>query len=156
MFSRLKIVFVLKKQLQNTSFECFRSDKFFAFILRFYNGLCDSFFTLLQVDFKKHVKSIFWGVLFLLQHLNSLTVCSYHVTYTFQSESTLYSCLNVKELFARSRREIWSLSNCNWSRTHNHIVHTRTLHHLATLCGYMVECLFMNYVVVGSSPVAVI
>ena len=26
------------------------------------------------------------------------TVCSCHVTYTFQGESTLYSCLNVKEL----------------------------------------------------------
>ena len=26
-----------------------------------------------------------------------LTVCSYHVPYAFQSESTLYSCLNVKE-----------------------------------------------------------
>ena len=35
-----------------------------------------------------------------------LTVCSYHVTYAIQSESTLYSCLNVKELLARSRREI--------------------------------------------------
>ena len=35
-----------------------------------------------------------------------LTVCSYHVTYAFQSESTLYRCLNVKELLARSRREI--------------------------------------------------
>ena len=35
-----------------------------------------------------------------------LTVCFYHVTYAFQSESTLYSCLNVKELLARSRREI--------------------------------------------------
>ena len=34
------------------------------------------------------------------------TVCSYHVTYAFQSESTFYSCLNVKELLARSRREI--------------------------------------------------
>ena len=34
------------------------------------------------------------------------TVCSYHVAYAFQSESTLYSCLNVKELLARSRREI--------------------------------------------------
>ena len=33
------------------------------------------------------------------------TVCSYHVTYVFQSESTLYSCLNVKELLARSRHE---------------------------------------------------
>ena len=28
------------------------------------------------------------------------TVCYYHVTYTFQSESTLYSCVNVKELLA--------------------------------------------------------
>ena len=35
-----------------------------------------------------------------------LSVCSCHVTYAFQSESTLYSCLNVKELLARSRREI--------------------------------------------------
>ena len=35
-----------------------------------------------------------------------MTVCSYHVTYAFQSESTLYSCLNVKELLARNRREI--------------------------------------------------
>ena len=34
-----------------------------------------------------------------------LSVCFYHVTYAFQSESTLYSCLNVKELLARSRRE---------------------------------------------------
>ena len=30
-------------------------------------------------------------------------VCSCHVTYAFESESTLYSCLNVKELLARSR-----------------------------------------------------
>ena len=29
-----------------------------------------------------------------------MTVCYYHVTYAFQSESTLYSCLNVKELLA--------------------------------------------------------
>ena len=33
-------------------------------------------------------------------------VCSCHVTYAFQSESTFYSCLNAKELLARSRREI--------------------------------------------------
>ena len=51
-----------------------------------------------------------------------MTVCSCHVTYAVQSESTLYSCLNVKELFARSRREIWSLSDCNWTRTQNHLV----------------------------------
>ena len=49
-----------------------------------------------------------------------------HVTYAFQSESTLYSCLNVKELLARSRREIWRLSDCNWTRTQNHLVRKRT------------------------------
>ena len=47
-------------------------------------------------------------------HNERLTVCSCHVTYAFQNESTLYSCLNVKELLARSRCEIWSLSDCNW------------------------------------------
>ena len=32
-----------------------------------------------------------------------LTVCYYHVIYVFQSESTLYSWLNVKELLARKQ-----------------------------------------------------
>ena len=62
-----------------------------------------------------------------------MTVCSYHVMYAFQSESTLCSCLNVKELLARRRRKIWSLSDCHWTRTHNHLVHKRKLNHLAKL-----------------------
>ena len=62
-----------------------------------------------------------------------LTVCSCHVTYAFQSESTLYSCLNVKELLARSRRKIRSLSDWYWTRTQNHLVRKRTLNHLAKL-----------------------
>ena len=53
---------------------------------------------------------------------------SYHIR--FQSESTLYSCLNVKELLAWSRCEIWNLSNCNCTRTQNHLVHKWTLNHL--------------------------
>ena len=53
---------------------------------------------------------------------NFYSVSSYHVTYAFQSESTLYSCLIVKELFARSRREIWSLSDCSWTRIQKHLV----------------------------------
>ena len=40
-------------------------------------------------------------------------------------------CLNVKELLARSRRHIWSLSDSNVIRTHNHLVRKRTLNHLA-------------------------
>ena len=43
-------------------------------------------------------------------------VCSYHVTYAFHSESTLYSCLNVKEVLPRNRRQSWSLSDCNGTR----------------------------------------
>ena len=54
-------------------------------------------------------------------------LCSYHVTYAFQNESTLSICLNVKELLAGNRREIWSLSDCNWTRTHNHLLRKRTL-----------------------------
>ena len=56
-----------------------------------------------------------------------LSVSSYHVTYVFQSESALYSCLNVKKTLARSRLEILSLSDYNWTRTHNHLVCKRTL-----------------------------
>ena len=35
-----------------------------------------------------------------------LTVRSDQVNYAFQSESTLNSCVNVKEFFARNRRKI--------------------------------------------------
>ena len=66
-----------------------------------------------------------------------LSVCSYHVMKVFQSESTLYSCLNVKELLAWSRCKIWSLSYCNWTRTHNYLVHKWTLNHLATLAKWL-------------------
>ena len=68
-----------------------------------------------------------------------MTVCSCHVTYAFQGESTLYSCLNVKELLARSMREIWRLSDCNWTRTQNHLVRKRTLNHLAKWLSILVR-----------------
>ena len=66
-----------------------------------------------------------------------LIVCFYHVTYEFESESTLYSRLNVKKLIARSRRHIWRLSDCNGTRTHNHLVRKRTLNHLAKLAKWL-------------------
>ena len=62
----------------------------------------------------------------------------------FQSESTLYSCLNVKELLARSRREIWRLCDCNWTRTRNHLVYKRTLNHLAKLAKWL-SCVLSTY-----------
>ena len=79
----------------------------------------------------------------LLSLLLLLTVCSCHVTSVFQSECTLYSCLNVKEHLARSRREIWSLSDCNWTRTQNHLVRKWTHNDLAKLAE-IAECSFAN------------
>ena len=63
-------------------------------------------------------------------------------TYAFQSESTLCSCMNVKELLARSRCEIWRWSDCNCTRTQNHLVLKGTLNHLAKLGA---EYLFVRY-----------
>ena len=51
-----------------------------------------------------------------------LTGCSCYATYAFQSYSTLYSWLNVKEIIARKRREIWSLNEYNWTGTNNNFV----------------------------------
>ena len=81
----------------------------------------------------------------LLLVMINMTVWSCHVTYAFQSESTPYYSLNVKELLARSRREIRSLSDCNWNRTQNHLVRKQTFNHLAKV----------TKLVLGSSPVAV-
>ena len=55
----------------------------------------------------------------------------------FQSESTLYICLNVKELLAESGCKIWSLSDCNWIWTHNHLLSKRTLKHLTNLAIWL-------------------
>ena len=40
------------------------------------------------------------------------------------------------EILARSRPEIWSLSDCNWTQTHNHLLHKRTLNQLAKLAKW--------------------
>ena len=50
----------------------------------------------------------------------------------------LYSCLNVEELLAWSRCEIGSLSDCNWSRTQNHLVCKQTLNHHSGLKWFWV------------------
>ena len=81
-----------------------------------------------------------------IKSLDHLTVCSYHVTYTFQSESTLHGCLNVKELLVQNRCEMWILSECSCTRTHNHLVHKRTFSHFSQTghISLMVECSFAN------------
>ena len=61
----------------------------------------------------------------------------YHVTYPFQREPTLYSCLNVKQLLAQNRCDMSSFSDSNEIRTHNHVFHKRTLNHLAKLAKWL-------------------
>ena len=59
-----------------------------------------------------------------------LIVSDHHVTYEFKSESTLYVSVNVKEFLPLSWRDIWSLSDCNKTRTHNHLIRKWTFNHL--------------------------
>ena len=76
--------------------------------------------------------------------IDFLTVCSYHVTYAFQSESAYYSRLNVKEVLAANRRKIWNLSDCNKTRTPNHRFRKWTLNHLAKLAKWL-NCVVSTY-----------
>ena len=60
-----------------------------------------------KIIFAKDYVSNFFEETFMIKKVkNNMTVCSCHVTYAFQSESTLYSCLNVKELLSRNKRDI--------------------------------------------------
>ena len=51
--------------------------------------------------------------------------------------AALCSCLNIKELRAQSRRDTWSLSDCNGIRTHNHVIRKRTHNHSAKLARWL-------------------
>ena len=64
--------------------------------------------------------------------------------YAFQSEFTLCNCLNVKKLLAPNRCDIWSLSDCNGTRTHNRLVRKRTLNHLAKWAKWL-SCVVSTY-----------
>ena len=74
-----------------------------------------------------------------------MIVCYYHVTYAFESKSTLYTSLNVKEVLAWNRRDIWSLSDRNGIRTHNHLVCLQTLNHLVSLGKCLSVCLWTKW-----------
>ena len=85
-----------------------------------------------------------WALLWVLICTVHLTLCFDHVTYEFESEYTLYSCLNVKELIAPRRCHIWRLSDCNGTRSHNQLIRKRTLNHLAKLGKWLI-CVVSTY-----------
>ena len=64
----------------------------------------------------------------------------YHLTHVF----TLYSCLNVKELLARNRCDIWSLGEYNGICTLNYLDGKQTLNDLAKLTKWM-DCVVSTY-----------
>ena len=94
------------------------------------------------------------GVLICTVHL---TLPSYHVTYAFQREFTLYIRLDAKELLAQNRRDIWSLSDCKETRTHNQLFRKRTLNHLVKLTRWLswvvstisVRCIWLYLLIVS-------
>ena len=88
-----------------------------------------------------------WALSWVLICMVHLTECYYHATYAFQSESTLYSCLNFKELSTRNWCSSWSFSGSNRIRTHNDLVHKRTLNHLAKFAKFVKFVKFVSYVV---------
>ena len=64
-------------------------------------------------------------------HTEHLTVCCYHVTYAFHTESTLCICFNVKEILGPNRSDSWDLSDWNGTQTHNRLLLKKTMKHLA-------------------------
>ena len=75
---------------------------------------------------------------------NIVTVCYYHLTYVFHCESTLYSCLNVKDLIAQNRCNIYNLSDSNGIGTHSHWPCKWTLKNLAKLSKWLCVILQTN------------
>ena len=86
--------------------------------------------------------AIFYIFRFLV--MNEMVFIIKYVMYAFENESTLCSCLNVKELRAQNRHNIWSLSDSNGTQTHNHLVHKQTLCELLS-----VWCIWL-YVIIMS------
>ena len=78
-----------------------------------------------------------WAVFWVLICKVHLTACSCHVMYASHGEYTLYIWMNVKEILARNRREIWRWSDCNCARTQNHLVLKPTLNHLVKLAKWL-------------------
>ena len=119
------------KHINNDQFwEMFTIVKFQLYVL-------DSLKYISKMDpsINRSAKAIISRNLITSWHNLLLTVCSYHVIYSFQSESSFYSCLNVKELLTQSKQEIWSLSDWNGTWTHNYLVRKQTLNHLAKLAN---------------------
>ena len=82
--------------------------------MTFLNVFCQTFFLLFWHFW-------FWGYVIIMSGMS------------FRVNLRSIVCVNVKDLLVGSRRHIWSLSDNNTIRTHNHLVCKRKLNHLANL-----------------------
>ena len=91
---------------------------FFLHLLEFFEfdfRLCDLYFRFWKMSWRRGMfEKVFWKTIF---HRLYIIIMS-HTTFRVNLHSIV--CLNVKELFAWSRRNIWSVSDSNGIRTHNH------------------------------------
>ena len=76
-------------------------------------------------------------MLWVLICLEHLTVSSHHVTHLFQSESTISSFPNLKDVFAKNSRDTQRLGECSGIQTHNHLVCKRPMNYLIKLATWL-------------------
>ena len=67
------------------------------------------------------------------------TLCCPDLTYALQSESTLYSVLNVKEGYIPDECEFWYFNDCNWTQIHNHLVSKQKINHLLKFTKWLTQ-----------------
>ena len=97
-------------------------------------------FTLLVSQFwysfsneKQLVLDLLYNCVFLSCHIHRL------------SESTICNYLNVKELLAQNRRDIWNLNDWNETQNHNHFFCKRSLKPLNKLLLDLADCKVFVY-----------
>ena len=90
--------------------------------------------------FWRHVKDNF----FLFLHVIKINI---YKDFRFHNMSSR----NLRDILIKinTYSKIWSLSDCNWTQSQNHLVRKRTLKHLAELamsrCGFESSCSYINF-----------
>ena len=58
----------------------------------------------------------------------------FHVNVFFRLLEVILQVAGIRKSFLKLS---YVISDCNWTRTHNHLVHKRTLNHLAKLANHL-------------------
>ena len=85
-----------------------------SYRVTFYNRIIKSFLNIWKLDWLIKQRVLTQpSENFTEWELCVMVLCSYHVAYLFESESTVYICLNIKELLAwnRQKSEWWNLKS---------------------------------------------